>query len=115
MSTKNKVNVSKGKQGFQPTEKSEPGQTRLPTVEVGIASVLHEYNPFAGCQTFEDLEDAYEAVTSPENISWDGERSGADVQKAATQFYQDASVRQRELREAGARMRLISRTPLRHE
>lgn len=70
-------------------------------VSATIPSKLPASSPFTRCNTIEELEMQYEAVTSPENISWDGERSGADVQKAATQFYKDASVRQRELREAG--------------
>ena len=74
-------------------------------VQETIPSQLPASSPFAHCNTIEELEKRYEMMTSPENISWDGERNGADVQRAATKFYQEASVRQRELMKAG-----VSRT-----
>ena len=74
-------------------------------VQETIPSQLPASSPFAHCNTIEELEKRYEMMTSPENISWDGERNGADVQRAATKFYKEASVRQRELMKAG-----ISRT-----
>lgn len=54
-----------------------------PEVDVSLAPTPTEPStdpntaPFGRACTLEALQDHYEALTSPENISWDGERSGA--------------------------------------
>lgn len=54
-------------------------------------------NVFANCNTKEELEFHYEILTSPENISWDGERPKADIQRAVKQIQTQFYARAKEL------------------
>ena len=55
-------------------------------------------NIFARCATVQELEFNYEMITSPENISWDGERSAAQIRTAISKAKADYKKRLGELK-----------------
>lgn len=54
-------------------------------------------NIFANCTALETLEFEYLIITSPENISWDGERNPTDTRKAITKYNQQYQERYKQL------------------
>jgi hypothetical protein len=62
-----------------------------------VPSMLPSTSEFANIQTEDQVRDLYEALTSPENISWDGERPPGEAQKAADLYRREAEQRLIEL------------------
>ena len=54
-------------------------------------------NMFANCDNTTDLEFEYMVRSSPENVSWDGERPYADVQRAYADIKRQYEERLEEL------------------
>lgn len=52
---------------------------------------------FARCQTVQDVENLFEVLTSPENISCDGERSITAQHTIYKTYVADAKARMKEL------------------
>lgn len=54
-------------------------------------------NIFASCVTVNDLEFEYMIRSSPENVSWDGERSYEDTQRAYADIKRQYEARLEEI------------------
>jgi hypothetical protein len=64
----------------QIVETIETHRGTRPRVLTARPSTNLDAMPFSNATTLEALNDHFQGLTSPENISWDGERSGAQVQ-----------------------------------
>jgi hypothetical protein len=54
-------------------------------------------NVFAGVTTLAELELEFEMRTSPENISWDGERPVSEIRRAFAEYKRQFAARAKEL------------------